>query len=485
MNFIFRAFKSLKERKLKTLITFCITLIICIAALTSFSIQSATQIASLSAKQKLGATVTLSQDMKKMMENNSESQQEDGNPPKFKPEKISVPLSYLDEFKNSKYVVNYAISSNTSANLEGLSAVGSSDDSDSSSDNKKELDSMKKPNSGDVSIYGLNDFNMGEKVDSKSIELESGRVFTEEDLNKNVLLIESTFAKENSLSVGDTITLKSTDDEVTIEAEVIGIFKDNSEVDDNAYRFSSMLPYNNIYAPYTLSNTLKGDDYKDSVDSIKFYINDPDNVEKFIKESENANVDFDKFKLDSGDKSYEEMIAPIENIASFSKITLIVVAIFGASILTLIIMLSIKDRMNEIGILMSLGERKLKIISQLLTEILLVLIVSIGISALCGNSISNSVANQLIQTEISSSQNQNDFPSNNQDLPGRGFIMDSHNFGENIHKTNTIDTLEVNVDSTDFFKMSICSIAISIVSTIVPTSFVMRLNPKNILSKHN
>ncbi|MCU9816321.1 hypothetical protein [Paraclostridium sp. AKS73] len=68
MNFIFRAFKSLKERKVKTLITFCITLIICIATLTSLSIQSATQIASSSAKQKLGATVTLSQDMKKTME---------------------------------------------------------------------------------------------------------------------------------------------------------------------------------------------------------------------------------------------------------------------------------------------------------------------------------------------------------------------------------------------------------------------------------
>ncbi|MEW8960337.1 hypothetical protein [Paraclostridium dentum] len=223
MNFIFRAFKSLRERKVKTLITFCITLIICIATLTSLSIQSATQIASSNAKQKLGATVTLSQDMKKTMEKNSENQENDDSQPRFKPEKIPVPISYLEELKKSSYVVDYLISSNTSANLDGLSAVGSNDDSESNSNDKESFESIKKPNSGDVSIYGLNDFNLNEKVESKSIELESGKTFNEEDLNTNVILIESTFAKENSLSVGDTITLKSTDDEISVEAKIIVI----------------------------------------------------------------------------------------------------------------------------------------------------------------------------------------------------------------------------------------------------------------------
>ncbi|MEW8960336.1 FtsX-like permease family protein [Paraclostridium dentum] len=178
------------------------------------------------------------------------------------------------------------------------------------------------------------------------------------------------------------------------------------------------------------------------------------------------------------------MIAPIENISSFSKITLIVVAIFGASILTLVIVLSIKDRMSEIGILMSLGESKFKIVGQLLSEILIVLVASIGISALCGNSISNSVANQLIQTEISSTQNQNEF-SKKQAPPGRGGEMGSPRSDKSFTKENSIDTLDVNISRNDFLKMSLFSIIISIVSTIVPASFVMRLNPKNILSKHN
>lgn len=87
------------------------------------------------------------------------------------------------------------------------------------------------------------------------------------------------------------------------------------------------------------------------------------NADSFIKESQNnKNINFDQFKLDAGDRAYESMMGPIENVASFSKITLIIVTIFGVAILTLITMLSIKDRMHEIEILMALGEKKFKII---------------------------------------------------------------------------------------------------------------------------
>lgn len=67
MNFIFRSIKSLKERKGKTLIILAIMLTVCLVILTSFSIQSATNLASVMARQKLGADVTLSLNMDKLM----------------------------------------------------------------------------------------------------------------------------------------------------------------------------------------------------------------------------------------------------------------------------------------------------------------------------------------------------------------------------------------------------------------------------------
>ena len=129
MNFIFRSIKSLKERKGKTLIILAIMLTVCLVILTSFSIQSATNLASVMARQKLGADVTLSLDMDKLMKKNQEDAKDlnSGEKPKFEPIKVPVPLEYLTELKNSKYVDSYSLKSDTSANLDGLKAVGAED----------------------------------------------------------------------------------------------------------------------------------------------------------------------------------------------------------------------------------------------------------------------------------------------------------------------------------------------------------------------
>lgn len=486
MNFVFRSIKSLKERKGKTLIILAIMLTVCLVILTSFSIQSATELASVMARQKLGSEVTLSLDMDKLMKKNQEDAKDinNGEKPKFEPIKVPIPIEYLNELKNSKYVTEYSLKSNTSANLDNLTAVGADEESEQESGPMPPMD-MK--NNGDVTICGLNDFNMEEKVNSQTITLKEGRAFTENDLDKNVVLVEETFADENELKVRDKIKLASTEDENTsIESEIIGIFKDDSEIDDHAYRFTSMLPYNTMYVPYTLANKLKGSNYENSVDSMTFSLNDPVNVDKFIAEAKKTNIDFEQFKLDAGDRAYEAMMGPIDNVASFSKTTLVVIAIFGGIILSLIIMLSMKDRIHEIGILMALGEKKIKIIGQLLTEVVLVLVLAIGISTLYGKSISNIVGDKLIQNEISiqsqeSSSKHLGFDRENMG-GGKGNFM---NTNKPLEDVDPINDLDIKANGKDILKMSLCSLVISVVATIIPAAFIMRLNPKNILSKHS
>lgn len=468
MNFVIRAIKSLKERKGKTLIILAIMLTVCLVILTSFSIQSATEVASVVARQKLGAEVSLVPDMDKIMENGREPGQNDRLGP---PEPHPITLDYLNELKDLDHVTDYYIKSNATANLNNLTAIGA----------EESTGDVPMRSNGDVTISGVNNLSMEDKVKSGSIVLEEGRELTEADLNKNVVLIESTFAKENNLNLGDKISLSSTNGEQNVEVEIVGIFKDNSEIEGNAYKFTSMLPYNNMYVPYTVANTLKGSEYNNSVDSITFLLDDPINVDTFIKNAENTNIDFNTLKLDSGDKAYETMMGPIENVASFSKTTLIMVTIFGGVILSLIVMLSIKDRIHEIGILMSLGERKLKIIGQLLTEITIVLVIALGISGLFGNTISSKVGDSLIQKEISIQSQENETQGFGKGMGGKGFM----NMNSNIEDVDPIEDLDIQVSANDFVKMSSCALVVSIIATIIPSSFIMRLNPKNILSKHS
>lgn len=94
------------------------------------------------------------------------------------------------------------------------------------------------------------------------------------------------------------------------------------------------------------------------------------------------------YELDAQDNVYKQMIYPIENIASFSKTIVIMVSIAGATILGLIITLSIKERRKEIGILLSIGEKKWKLMGQLLVEVLCIAVLAFGLSLATGEKVS-------------------------------------------------------------------------------------------------
>ncbi|MEG0295290.1 MAG: ABC transporter permease [Clostridium sp.] len=493
MNFIFRAFKSLKERIGRTIIIFAVMLTVCIVTLSSFSIKSATETAAILARQKLGAQVSLTVDREKVMKTQQlETQNSGGEPGRFKITSNPIPLEYLEELKTSSYITEYSLTSSTGVNLDGLTAVGVEETTTTTSDKTNSMignmpGGNKSPmgNQGDVTLYGINSFESDSSVISGDNTLVDGRELEAEDLGSNVVMLEETFASENSLVVGSKLNLVNTSDETSIiEVEVVGIYKSTTEVDEMAQRMTAMLPYNKIYAPYTLVGSFKGEEYASAVDNMIFYINDPANVEAFVEEGQNTSIDFNTFKLDANDQAYEAMIGPVENVASFSNTTLILVTLFGGVILALIIMLSIKDRTNEIGILMSLGEKRSKIISQLIVEVILVLTLSIGVSAVLGNTISDVVGNKLVQNEISTQEEESTgMPGMNQ-----GQNREPGKFNQsNMAATNVevIDELDISMSGSDFGKMATISFVLAIIATLIPSIAIMRLNPKTILSKHN
>ena len=513
MNYVFRALKSLKERLGRTVIIFAVMLTVCAVILSAFSIQSATDAAAIMARQKLGAEVSLTVDREKMMEKlqsqvSTGQPSEGGKPSRIKFTSTPIPLEYLDELKGSSYLINYSVSSTTGANLQDLLAVGVEESETSTETETSQPDGgfmgmapggqggmMQMGSQGDVNLIGVNNFNTYSTVISGDIELIEGREITEDDIDTNVVLIEETFASENTLEVGSKFTIVDTEDETnTIEVEVVGIYKSNEEVDEMAYRMTSMLPYNKIYTSYTLVNTLKGTEYDNAVDTMKFYLDDPINVDAFIEEGMNTSIDFETYVLDGNNSTYETMMGPIENVASFSQTTLVLVMAFGGVILALIIMLSIKDRVNEIGILMSLGEKRNKIVCQFLVEVLVILLLSITVSGLFGNKISNIVGNKLIQNEIAVQEEE--ISSGIPGMPAMAGIGGTGGFkgmsgfsipGFNSQQTNieVIDDLDINMGIVDFTKMSALAVLLAIVATLIPSISIMRFNPKTILSKHS
>lgn len=102
------------------------------------------------------------------------------------------------------------------------------------------------------------------------------------------------------------------------------------------------------------------------------------------------------------------MIGPIENISSTSQMIIYIVSIAGAIILGLIIMLSIKGRRKEMGILLSIGEKKWKLIAQFVVEVVCVAILAFGLSITTGAKVSQYIGDNLLSNEIATASEETD-----------------------------------------------------------------------------
>jgi putative ABC transport system permease protein len=207
---------------------------------------------------------------------------------------------------------------------------------------------------------------------------------------------------------------------------------------------------------------------------------DPAEIDSFIqKAKKNSSIDFDTFKLDANDQLYNQMVGPINNVASFSKNVVYLVTISGAVILGLIVMLSIRERKYEMGVLLSLGEKRWKLIGQFVAEILIVAVLAIGISSACGNVVAGKISDQLLAQELAQQEQMNTPPSFR---PGMGGSVGMRGQAANVE---TIDDLEIAITPKDLGMLSSIGMLIAVLSSFIPSLSVLRLHPKVILTKQD
>lgn len=480
MNFIKRAFWNMKAKKGKTLLQLFVFTVICVFVLSGLTIQSAAQKSSELARQELGGSVTLQVDRQKQME----KQQDNGEKRSFESTPIKVSdankLAALDHVKSYNYITS------ASANAGNFDAIESSSSSNSNAKNSQG-GGQGGPQmvQADLSIVGVISTALVDDFSDGDSKITDGRAITKSDVGKKVTVINETLAEENELSIGDSITIESaTDEDTTVKLKIVGIYKTTSSGDDQAQNFSFLNPYNKLYTPYTATAALKGDDYQNTIDSAVYYMDDAKNMNAFVKAAKKTSIDFDTYTLNTNDQLYQQMVGPIENVASFSKNVVYLVSVAGAVILGLIVMMSIRERKYEMGVLMAIGEKRWKLIGQFLTEILIVAVIAIGLASVTGNLVANQLGNQLLSQQISSSTDSTQTASGqNGQMPGGGGGMGGRMFGHSSSNVDVIDSLNVAVSMNDMLVLGGIGIFIAIIATLLPSISVLRLHPKTILTK--
>ncbi|SEI57847.1 ABC transporter permease [Streptococcus equinus] len=516
MNFFKRAWLVTKAKKGRTGLLVLVTSAILIFVLAGLTIKNAANSAVESAKSKAGATVTLSVNREAMMkafkpdsENSSDSSESSGDSSDDSSAVTSVDLATAKSIAEKDDVASYLFTTTTTATAgDGISAISTSsssdDTSDSASTDSNQPDRGGMMASGDFTITGVNSTDYVADFTSGTSEIKKGVGITS-DTSDNSAVISSDLADENDLSVGDTFTVSTTvdDTETSYTLTVVGIY-DNSSTATTAQMMSNASnPQNNIYTNLTTANTMKGE--TDTLDSAIYTLSNPKNMDAFVKEIK-SDIDTDSYSVTSSDEIYEQMLSPLNNISSIAQNIVILVAVAGAVILTLIVILSIRERRYEIGVLMSLGENRLKIIGQFFTELLMVTVVSLAIASFAGNFVGNALGNQLLSSSTSTEQttqnagpgaggpgqdtkssdsntdtNSNQKPS----APGNGGGRGMGNMvAMATSSSQEIDDLDIKLTGTDVAKLGGIALLISFVSTILASIGIIRMKPKDILTSN-
>lgn len=396
----------------------------------------------------------------------------------------SLTTTMADSLKDLKYVESYNYQISTSADSDSISAVETeSDNSNNQQDTNKPNDQPEQAsNQGDFTISANTTMEYLDSFTNSNYTLTDGRLLTSDDANTNNCVIETNLASDNDLSVGDTFTIITTVNDETIiqELTIVGIYEIQSTNEIGGAHFNN--PVNTIYTDLSVGQTLTGS--SKNITSAIYYLDDPENAEAFVKlAKKQSDIDFDTFSLDANNRLYQQNASSLESMQSFAKMFVWIVVIAGSAILCLILALTIRNRYYEIGVLLSLGQSKVKIIAQQLIEIGLIAVVAFVISLGTGQLTSHYMGNML---ESSSSLNvmqmdqKGDQPNDHQQKTNK---QTKENFLGNMMQGPSNQELDVSITGENVVQLAGVTAAICIVSIAVPAAYVLRLTPRQILSR--
>lgn len=468
------ALLSLKKNIGKTILLFVIIVVITNLVIAGLSIQSATKKSMDQIRSSLGNDVTLSVDFRNMIKNRKPSEAVSNE--------TSLTTTMEDSLKDLKYVKNYNYQISTSANSNSISAVETASDN---SNNQPEQAS----NQVDFTISANTTMKYLDSFTNNNYKLTKGRLLTTKDQNTNNCVIETNLASDNDLSVGDTFTITTTvnDETITQELTIVGIYEIQSTNEIGSAHFNN--PVNTIYTDLSIGQTLTGS--SENITSAIYYLDDPENAEAFVElAKKKSDIDFDTFSLDANNRLYQQNASSLESMQSFAKMFVWIVVIAGSAILCLILALTIRNRYYEIGVLLSLGQSKVKIIAQQLIEVGLIAVVAFVISLGTGQLTSHYMGNMLESSSSSNvmqmgqkgdqpNENQNQSDSNQQ----KNNTQTKENFLGNMMQGPSNQELDVSITGENVIQLAGVTAAICIVSIAVPAAYVLRLTPRQILSR--
>lgn len=307
-----------------------------------------------------------------------------------------------------------------------------------------------------VSLEATNNTKRNILFSSRVFTIKEGKNIEEND--KNSIIVHEEFAKQNNLKLGDEVDLELLDLEKSEEIKshkfkIIGIFSGKKQ--ETYTGLSSDFSENMVFVDYSTSQEILNKSENNKIaNKILMYSSSAESTDLALNKLKELKIDESKYFVQKDSNAFEESLESVSGIKHMIKIMTYSIMLGGIIVLSLILILWLRERIYEIGIFLSIGTSKIQIIMQFIFELLFISIPSIISSLFLGNVLIKVIAGGLINSE-------------NSMISGGNLINDS-SFLLNI---------------TTLGQSYLILISIIVLSVVFASSLILIKKPKEILSK--
>lgn len=303
-------------------------------------------------------------------------------------------------------------------------------------------------------------------------KLTSGKSFSPSS-SADVAVVGSTMASKNKLTVGSTFTVYGT------TVTVVGIYNAGSTFADA-----------DVLMPLaTLQKLASATGQVTSATVVANSVNNVASVSKAITAKLGSKAD-----VTSTQATTEAALAPLNSVKTISTYTLIGAVIGAAIILLLSMLMIVRERRREVGVLKALGAPNRSIIGQFIAESTTFTVLGAIVGFIVGAVLSSPIASALVSSNSSSTTTQSGFvrgaggrggfaggasgftpPSGG--AAGRGASFGFHSTGVG----NTLTTLHTSVGWSTLTFAFLFAIVIAVVGSTVAAATIVRIRPAEVL----
>lgn len=297
-----------------------------------------------------------------------------------------------------------------------------------------------------IALYGSNDIERHTLFRSSAFTLMDGRFPMPQE--RHVLMVHEDFARHNKLSCGMTLRMKSSENAQPYSFTIVGIFSGKrqerftgapSDLSENTM-FTSFEDAQHVRAenpssagsdttPIDAANTtpisgssaasISGSNVAQGEDSASLHQTSPEHtstvaaggarmtsldiapapyqtLEQLKAQLMDLPLDFSRFTLRDSGAAFESIHSSVDAVSLLVRIVLAAVLLGSFVVLLLVLVLWLRERIAEIGILLSIGNSKRTICAQVLLEMILLSLPSALIAFLCVHFFAQSIVAHVL-----------------------------------------------------------------------------------------